>query len=145
MSNSAVQADRRAWIRNTYKRYSNVYSHNSNTLGTILVLFVMPKPQRWFLHCIQPPMYAHTLHPPRAIDAAVLAEELWEHRDVVLLDTVPSTAEEQAYAWMTHAWHTYGLCRSLRWVGKVGLDTYIRTVQLEKLMRSPPMQHMVWG
>jgi hypothetical protein len=72
-----------------------------------------------------------------------LAEEMWEHRDVVLLNTTATTPEEQTYAWLTHAWNIYGPCRSLRWVGMANPDAYIRTVQLEKLMRSPPMQHMV--
>lgn len=69
------------------------------------------------------------------------------HRDVVLLDVPENMNEGKTYAWYAHAWNTYGACRSLRWVGKADTDSYIRTVQLEKLMRSPAMQQpvLLWG
>ncbi len=62
------EQDRRSWIRDTWKRYSNVYSHSSNTLGTVLVVFVLGRPIKYVRKgrlCLLPKPY---LFQPQNLD-----------------------------------------------------------------------------
>lgn len=164
----AKDVQRRAWIRETWKSYSNVYHHQHNPSGSILVVFAIGLPNS----------------PLDSDEAAFVADEALIHRDLWLLDIPENMNEGKTAAWYQAAWERYGSaaaaaagnaasnsssrkilggaasrgrtkwkegiggalpaqdvqgCPGLQWVGKADQDSYIRTVALEKAMDAPEM------
>lgn len=109
---------RRTLIRQSYKRYPNVYSRVKNSNGTVDVRFVLGLPST-------------------ADHISALVKEYGEHEDIIVLDVPENGDGGKSFRWFLYAssrWRHSGV----QYVLKGDQDTYLRTIPLEKrLMQAP--------